>query len=107
MNKVVKGILVFAGLIVGEELIRKWVNMPPEKYSLEWIKGLTDSEWEKEREIVRQNSINSKLSLSEITRWENLRHLFDKVKSERDWAGKTPQGPAVHREHGWYLPNDD
>jgi len=40
---------------------------------------------------------------------ENFRRilgLFDKVKSARDWAGKTPTGPAFHREHGWYINKD-
>ena len=107
MNKVLKGVLSVSGLIIGEELIRKWINMPPEKYSIEWIKALTDSEWETEREIVRQNSCNSKLSISEITRWENLRNLFDKVKSERDWAGRTPTAPSYSREHGHNLYKPD
>ena len=107
MNKALKKVLAVAVLLLGEEVIRRGINSPPKKYSLEWIQGLTDREWEKEREIVRQNSCNSNLPFSEIVRWEKLRDLFDKVKSDRDWAGKTPQGSAVHREHGWYLPNDD
>ncbi len=35
--------------------------------------------------------------------FKRILDLFDKVKSERDWAGKKPQGPAFKREHGWYL----
>ena len=33
----------------------------------------------------------------------NSKGLFDKVKSDRDWAGLKPQGPAYHREHGFNL----
>lgn len=35
--------------------------------------------------------------------FQNLRRLFDKVKSDRDWAGIKSQGPAYQREHGFNL----
>ena len=43
---------------------------------------------------------------SEAVRLENLLRRFDKELSRRAWAGEEP-GYPVHREHGWYLPNDD
>lgn len=82
-------------------------NRGPAKYSFEWIKNLTDVEWETEREIVRQNYCNPKFDMSTRSNFHNLLRLFDKVKSDRDWSGQEPRGPAYHREHGWYLPNDD
>lgn len=32
---------------------------------------------------------------------------FDKELSKRAWGSETPRPPSIHREHGWYLPNDD
>lgn len=79
----------------------------PPKYSLNWIKLLTDSEWAAEREIVRQQYTNPKLDIDFRSKLWNILYLFDKVKSERDWAGKTPHGPAFHREHGFNLYKPD
>lgn len=107
MNKLVKGLLALVGLALGGGLLHKWSNREPEKYSREWIESLTDSQWEVEREIVRKNSINGRLPLSEVIRWENIRNLFDKIKSERDWGDETPRGPRYHREHGFNLYKDD
>lgn len=78
-------------------------NKEPSKYSLEWIKKLTDSQWKTEREIVRQKFCSPEYDTDLRVRFKAILDLFDKVKSERDWAGKAPQGPAFHREHGWYL----
>ena len=37
----------------------------------------------------------------------NILKLYDKVKSDKDWNGKKPQGPAYHREHGFGLYKPD
>lgn len=75
----------------------------PTKYSLEWIKKLTDSQWETERELVRQKFCSPEYDTDLRVRFKTILDLFDKVKSDRDWAGKTPTGPTFHREHGWYI----
>lgn len=82
-------------------------NMEPEKYSLEWIRSLSDSQWETEREIVRQMFCSPKYSDSQRTDFQRILFLFDKVKSEREWDGDTPRGPAYHREHGYNLYKPD
>ena len=107
MNKGIKGFVAIAGLMIAGKLIKKVVNMPPPKYSIPWIRGLSDDEWAREREIVRQKSCDSSLSLGAITEWENLRNLFDKIKSEKDWAGRTPAAPSYPREHGHNLYKPD
>lgn len=107
MKKGTKRVLWGIGIAAVIELARRWLNMPPEKYSRDWIKGLSDSEWEIEREIVRKNSCNSNLSIPEITRWERIRHLFDEVMSERKWNGRTPTAPSYPREHGHNLYKPD
>ena len=55
-RKMLKGnMFVLGGLIVGGYcLYQSLHNKQPIKYSLEWIRGLTDEEWKFEREIVQQ-----------------------------------------------------
>lgn len=106
MDKKVKKKLMFclSGLVVGGYgMYKGFINKEPLKYSLAWIKDLTDSEWDTEREIVRQMFCSPKYDDSLSIKFQNILYLFDKVKNERDWEGKKPQGPAFHREHGWYL----
>lgn len=78
-------------------------NIEPSKYSLEWIKNLSDKDWATEREIIRQKFCNPKYDEAARLRFENLLRIFDKVKSDRDWAGQTPRGPVYHPEHGTNL----
>ena len=107
MNKVLKKVLAVVGIAAAGGLIHKINNMPSEKYSLEWIKSLSDSMWEKERESVRQDMCNPRLGADVQAKCQNILRLFDKVKSERDWAGKTPKGPSYSREHGFNLYKPD
>ena len=107
MNKVLKRVLAVVGIAAAGGLIHKIKNMPPEKYSLEWIKSLSDSMWEKERESVRQDMCNPRLGADVQAKCQNILRLFDKVKSERNWAGKTPKGPSYSREHGFNLYKPD
>ena len=81
--------------------------MKSTKYSAEWIRNLTDNEWEIEREIVRQNSCNPRLAYEEKVRWLSIRDLFDKIKREKEWGNLSPHGPVSRSEHGWYLQEDD
>lgn len=104
MRKISKYILGIGGLAVtGLGVYVGLSSKEPSKYSLEWIKKLTDKDWEIEREIIRQKFCNSKYDESTRIGFQNLLRLFDKVKSDRDWAGIKPQGPAYHREHGFNL----
>lgn len=104
MGKISKYIFGIGGLaIVGLGMYVGISKKEPVKYSLEWIKNLTDKEWETEREIIRQKFCNPKYDDSTRISFKNLLDLFDKVKSDKDWGGKKPQGPAYHREHGYNL----
>ena len=104
MSKINKLILGLGGLaVVVYGAYKGLSNKEYPKYSVEWIKKLTDKEWETEREIIRQKFCNPKYDEAMKIRFENLLRLFDKVKSDRDWAGAKPQGPAYHREHGYNL----
>lgn len=104
MGKISKYILGLGGLAVaGLGVYIGLSNKEHSKYSLEWIKKLTDKDWESEREIIHQKFCNPKYDESTRISFHNFLRLFDKVKSDRDWAGIKPQGPAYHREHGFNL----
>ena len=104
MEKISKYILGIGGLAVaGIGVYIGLSDKEPSKYSLEWIKKLTDKEWETEREIIRQKFCNPEYDESTRIGFQNLLRLFDKVKSDRDWAGINPQGSTYHREHGFNL----
>lgn len=108
MNKYLKRFLVSTSLIVvSRELPYMLISMPPEKYSREWIGSLSNGMWEKEREIVRQSMCNPKLGMEVQSECQNILRLFDKIKSERVWAGKKPMGSSYSREHGYNLYKND
>ncbi len=101
-----KPLIILGGLAVSIITVYKLLNNKgPEAYSPEWIKNLSDLDWEKEREKIRQlyctRGIDEKVSNAAKV----LLDLFDRIKSERDWAGKK-FGFPVHKEHGWHLPSD-
>ncbi len=63
MNKDIrkKAVACLSGLaVVGYGIYRIAANQTPPKYSPEWIKKLSDSQWETEREIVRQKVCSPK-----------------------------------------------
>lgn len=100
INKIICGLGSIAA--IGYGTYKVFTKKPP-KYSINWIKNLTDNEWELEREIVRQKYCNPKYDDDVRIDLHNLLMRFDKIKSARDWAGITPQGPSYHREDGYNL----
>lgn len=99
-----KLITVLSGLaITGYFLYKGFSKQSPEKYSLEWIKSLTNSQWETERKIVQEKYCSPEYSTSLKIDFKRILDLFDRVKSERDWGGRTPRGPSYSREHGYNL----
>lgn len=101
--KVITKFALSLGLMAGGYGLYKMIGKEPSMYSLDWIKGLSDKQWETEREKVRQVVCSPKYSDSLRETFRKILALFDKVKSDKDWAGQTPKGPAFYREHGWYL----
>jgi hypothetical protein len=101
MDKVRRVICVLGSLaVVSFGIYKGLANKEHPKYSLKWITKLTDREWEAEREIIRQKFCNPKYDDSTRIGFQNLLRLFDKVKSNRDWAGIKPQGAAYHESLG-------
>ena len=64
-----------------------------------FLENASDVELEEARERVRSDF--------NYPDREAILRSFDDEMSNRAWGGKEPQGPAFHREHGWYLSNDD
>ena len=87
-TNVKKIVLTAIGLIGGGYAIYKSINKEPSKYSLEWIKGLSDDQWATECEIVQNQFRNPELDTAFRENCHRILDLFDKVKSARDWAGK-------------------
>lgn len=76
-------------------------------YSSKWFETVTDEVLSAEREKVRLAYCSSGDNFSEASRLQNLLLSFDKEMSRRAWRDVIPYAPRIHREHGWYLPNDD
>lgn len=76
-------------------------------YSSNWFTKTTDEELKLEREKVRLAYCSSGDDLNKACRLQNLLWRFDNEMSKRDWRNEIPHGPSIHREHGWYLPNED
>lgn len=76
-------------------------------YSSKWFESVTDETLSTEREKVRLTYCSSGDNFSEACRLQNLLWRFDKEMSKRAWGDEIPHAPSIHREHGWYLPNDD
>lgn len=76
-------------------------------YSGRWMRSATDYELDTEREKVKMAYCSAGDDFDSACRLQNLLWRFDEEMSKRAWAGEEPRGPGFHREHGWYLPNDD
>lgn len=76
-------------------------------YSGKWFETVTDEVLDAEREKVRLEYCSSGENFSEASRLQNLLWRFDKEMSKRAWGDKIPHASSIHREHGWYLPNND
>lgn len=74
------------------------------KYSRLWIKRLSDEEFYSEREPVRQAYCNgSDYAEKILDRFNDDEIRRMNAQYEKDHPNAEPR----HREHGWYLPNDD
>lgn len=74
-------------------------------YSNRWFENATDVDLHAEREKVRLDYCKSGGTNADSL--YNLLRRFDEEMSKRAWGNETPHAPDIHREHGWYLPNDD
>ena len=75
------------------------------KYGRKWLKLASDEELSKERESHRIPAFRdgNAFSMSVIELIDNETRRRNKVKYSNEHSEAKPR----HREHGWYLPNDD
>lgn len=76
-------------------------------YSNKWFENATDAELDTAREKVRLDYCSSGDDFRAACSLQNLLTRFDREMSKRAWGNETPHAPSIHREHGWYLSNDD
>ena len=77
------------------------------KYKDKWISNASDEELSLEREKVRQDFCNSDFDDNYREECYTTLGRFDREMSKRAWGDDEPKSSSIHREHGWYLPNDD
>lgn len=105
-------IAIVVGIKNKSEIIKIW-NTLQEKikrgdiYSTKWLKTASDAELDLEREKVRVAYCSAGTDDHAASFLQNLLWRFDEELSKRAWEDETPHAPTIHREHGWYLPNDD
>ena len=78
-----------------------------EKDSDEWIRRLSDQDWETEREKIRKKFCDPDYDIQTRDNFKGVLDRFDKIKSERDWKGEKPTPPSYSREHGHNLYKPD
>ena len=75
------------------------------KYGHKWFESISDEELDAEREQIRQdiycNGDWSKEGLLNLFDNEQVRRMNEKFQKEH------PDAKPRHREHGWYLDNDE
>lgn len=76
-------------------------------FGKKWFSSASDSELASERERVRKEYCSSGDDFSKASKLQKELQQFDREMSKRSWGDKEPTSPSTHREHGWYLSNDD
>lgn len=74
------------------------------KYSKRWFENVSDEEFYSEREQIRQafcRGDERAEKLLDLFNNEEIRRMNEKYEKEN------PNAKPRHREHGWYLSNDD
>lgn len=80
------------------------------KFSNKWFRNATDDELASEREKVRERYVNDTIDIDEADKLYDTLHRFDAEMIERansKYEKDHPDAKQRHREHGWYLSNDD
>lgn len=73
----------------------------------DFLKKATDDELEAEREKVRLDYCNPNLDKQYRIECHKKLGRFDAEINKRAWGDEEPHAPNYHKEHGWYLPDDD
>lgn len=104
-------IAIVIGIKNKSEIIKLW-NALQERikrgatYSTKWLATASDAELDLECEKVRVAYCSAGTDEHAASFLQNLLWRFDNEISKRAWGNETPHAPTIHREQGWYLPND-
>jgi hypothetical protein len=74
------------------------------------LRPLSDKELEEEREALRQRYVTSGDTDDASNLYDELHRYDDEMtrRANEAYHRENPNPPEPrHREHGWYLPNDD
>lgn len=73
------------------------------------LRSLSDAKLEDEREALRLKYVACQ-DIDKATELYDELHRYDEEMTRRANEAYEPENPNAetrHREHGWYLPNDD
>ena len=90
---------------ITKEIIEKIKNL--KFYNDIWFSTASDVELELEREKVRLAFCSEGQNSEHAEYLYNILRRFDNEMSRRTWKNEIPVASSIHREHGWYLPNDN
>ena len=103
-GRIVFTVIVVAGVAAFGKLL--YDNDGETFFSSLWMRRASDEELSEKREMIRQEYCNNNDErVDNKLYW--LLAKFDDEMSRRAWGDQEPCGPSFHREHGWYLDNDD
>lgn len=80
------------------------------KFSSKWFRNATDDELDSEREKVRERYVDGTIDIDEADKLYDTLHRFDSEmigRANSKYEKENPDAKPRHREHGWYLSNDD
>ena len=80
------------------------------KFSSKWFRNATDDELASEREKVRERYVDGTIDIDEADKLYDTLHRFDSEmigRANSKYEKENPDSKPRHREHGWYLPNDE
>lgn len=103
--KKILGIGTGAAVLVAAASILAILNSKDE--FADFLENASDDELEAAREKVRLDFCNPDLDDEYRADCQSRLYAFDNEMSKRAWGDEIPHAPSYHREHGWYLPNDD
>ena len=103
MDKGAGTVLKTIGGIAG--VLFLWNQTKRIPYTRRWFETVSDEELSKRREPIRKKAVYdgdpTSWSLLEMIDREQIRRATERFEREH------PNAQPRHREHGWYLPNDE
>ena len=98
-----KTIRTIIGIGAVSALVKILENQDVQKYSKEWLESKSDDELKVEREKVRLEHCSG-----DEKAWNILNRIDNETRKRANIGHENEEYQyPKHREHGWYLSNDD